>query len=331
LEHNLALPLRKDHIMRFPRNPLLCGSRCSSIACAGSAALALAAGCSGGPVQGVQPQQAIPTSNVGAVSATSIDLGVKELAVTDGGGVHIFNNAGKIVRQWKLSATPSGDAYDNAGNLYVAIQSPPEVLEFRPGARASSFKYSTGLTQPISVTTDSRRNVYVLDAEFGGLVTEYRQKKNSALKQCDFNRHRGHAIAIDRGDGAVFVSYDDASTSEAGYFIEFAAGLQGCGSKYLDVGVGAPGGIAINSQHRLIAGDSYYNAIDIIKRPYRSITSHFISIDPVNVALNEKQSLLFIIQNYGSYSSISVVDYPEGTDYMSLGRGLNNPVGVAAY
>lgn len=256
---------------------------------------------------------------------------LKDIAVSDfgSGAVEVLN------RKYALSSTitsgldePNGNYYDNQGNLYVANDAGNNVTEYSP-AGSLIFTYSAKQIDPVDVSTDKNRNVYV--ADFGdaaaSVVLKYSQGSNLLSAGCGTGL-ANEGVAVDKS-GNVFVSGNNPSTG-TGVLLEYAGGLSGCASTTLGVTLGFAGGLQIDRHGNLLACDQDAG-VDIIPPPYTAIGST-ISSSCFHHALNKRQNLIFIAQPAPT-ANVLVDEYPSGTAVTTLGsaNGLSNPVAVATY
>jgi hypothetical protein len=280
----------------------------------------------------LQAQYKQPTTQLN-MHPNAIKLNLKQLAVSDlgTGGVEILNKSGK--ETGKISSGldgPDGDWYDKKSNLYVANYTGVDVQEYAPKATKPTFTYSAGLIDPVGVTTDAEGNVFVADYDDGGssgTITEYAQKSNTAANQCLVGG-AADGVAVDT-EGDVFASYNGSS---GGALVEFKGGLQGCTGTKLGASLNYAGGLILDKKSDLVACDQSLPAIDIIKPPYSSVSSTITGfIDPFHVALNAKNTLLFVADP--AAADVVVDKYPSGSSYATLGssHGLSDPAGVAVH
>ena len=277
-----------------------------------SAALGVAAGCSGGSQIAATP--AAPASQAAASStvtraagggafiegsgrflrtghharyeapqslARRYTKGPKDLFVALLSDVAIFSN-----KRWNQVGTidstamacPDGDWIDKKGNLYVADwdcggSNTPGVYEFKPGASTPSFVYTAGLNDPINVETDNHGNVYVMDFG-GGYLDEYKQGSNTVLHQCSPPSGYGlvESAAIDSNGNVFMVSVDNQAPWTA-YLYEYAGGLKGCPATQLATFPFFPGGLVLDKNANIILVDQVDGVVDILPPPYTAIGS----------------------------------------------------------
>lgn len=255
--------------------------------------------------------------------------GVKRLAVSDfgTGAVEILNASFALAGTVTSGISgPDGDWYDQAHRLYVANYTGPDVQEYAPSPTSPIFTYSSGLSDPINVTTDESGNVYAVDYASGGagFVNEYAQGSNTVLHTCSPG---GAPEGIAVGEtGKVFVSQN---INGVGDIVEYAHGLAGCNGTTLGVTLGFAGGMQLDNHNNLVACDQFVG-VDIIPPPYTSVSSTITGFsDPFHVALSKYNTVMFVADP--GAADVSVNKYPSGTLITTLGssNGLSDPAGVA--
>jgi hypothetical protein len=203
-------------------------------------------------------------------------------------------------------------------------------IEYAPNTTMPTFTYSAKLIDPVAVTTDAKRHVFVADYDDGGssgTIPEYAQKSNKVAKQCLVGG-AAEGVAVDK-NGNVFASYN---ASTGGALVEFKGGLTGCTGTNLGISLKEAGGLVLDNNSDLVACDQLLLAIDIIEPPYSSVSSTITGfIDPFHVALNATNTLVFVADV--AAKEVVVDKYPTGSSYAKLGssRGLSDPAGVAAH
>jgi hypothetical protein len=307
-------------------------------------AAAIIAGCSNSslsrsssivdPSSGIQPHEVSRSVNSAPAKWPDAYLELKKLAVSDLGyqAVEILNRNYVHTRSITIGLyNPIADWYDKAGNLYVADASGVNVQEYAPGASSPTFTYTGGLLDPVNVTTDETGNVYVADYNFAGagFVNEYAQGSNIVLHSCSPGGGPGAVAVGERGN--VFLVYNMNNNGIA-HIAEYKSGLGGCHETVLGATLEFAGGLQLDNDNNLVAGDQLAGTVDIIAPPYDKVTSSITGFGaPYNLALNEANTLLFVsdIKNH----DVVVDRYPSGTNVTTLGNanGLSNPNGVATF
>jgi len=257
------------------------------------------------------------------------------LAVSDfgTGAVEILNSSYALHQTITTGLSgPDGDWYDQPGNLYVANYAGPYVQEYALHATSPSFTYSSGLGDPITVTTDENGNVYVGDYNFGGagFINEYAQGSNTVVNSCSPG---GAVEGVAVGEtGKVFVDYNNPNTGSAN-IAEYPTGLAGCHERVLAPVLGFAGGMQIANNRDLVVCDQFGPTVDVIDPPYTSITTTIGPgyADPFHVALNKSNGLMFVADPGDAV--VWVQDYPSGSVVTTLGAGsgLSDPAGVATF
>lgn len=222
-------------------------------------------------------------------------------------------------------AGPDGNFVDANHNFYEADFVNLVVNEFAHAGATEwlgstpSFVYSSGLTDPIGVATDTSGNVYAANYNFGasGAVVEYPQGSNTPTNTCSLTGG-AEGVAIDKA-GDVFVSEE---TSGIGSVIEFAGGLSGCSGTPLPISTfGFLGGIAIDKNGNLLVCDQTNAVVDVIDPPYTSITGTFGSgyIAPFHVTIYKTNKVALVTDDAAAV--VNVLTYPGGSPIFQIGSG----------
>jgi DNA-binding beta-propeller fold protein YncE len=239
------------------------------------------------------------------------------------------NNAIDVVKygSWREIATitdgvnlPDDVWVDLKGNIYAANRSGPNVTEYSDAGKPV-FTYSSGLSSPYSVTTDASGNVYVGDA---GIITEYPQGSNSAIKTCAVPGLTTLGVAVDR-HGNVFGDF----YSGHGGILEYRNGLtgSGCKDRVLPITLGVGVGMAFDRQGNLVVADDENRRVDIIAPPFKSITGTLGSgWDEPNAVSIDQAGTQAYVTDMGT-ATVSVLSYPTGSVVTTLGssNGLSQP------
>lgn len=217
---------------------------------------------------------------------------------------------------------PDGNWYDTHG-LYVANFSAPNVEQYNSKG-SLIFTYNSGMSSPVTLTTDSHGNVY--EADFtGDAVNEYHQKSNTVVASCQPGGDV-EGVAVDKS-GDVFVAYFTGT----GDIAEYKGGLSGCSKTTLGATVSFPGGMILDNKGDLVICDQTGDAVDIIDPPYSSVSGTLGSgySEPFHVSLNKTNTKAYITDT-GSAHTIDVVSYPGGSRIATLGAsdGVNAPFGA---
>lgn len=256
---------------------------------------------------------------------------LKKLAVSDfgTGAVEVLSNSYHLVETITNGLNgPDGDWYDGNSNLYVANVDGITVQEYHKSATSPTFTYSAGLGDPINVATDEHGNVFVADFNSGGngFINEYAQGSNAVLHTCSPG---GAPEGIAIGErGQVFVSYNISGGPAD--IAEYKHGLSGCNETVLGATLAFAGGLQLDNHNNLVACDQLGPTVDVIAPPYTSVTTSITGFaDPFHVALDEKNSMVFIADL--SNSDVVVDTYPGFSPITTLhsSNGLSDPAGVA--
>jgi len=268
-------------------------------------------------------------SKIGPDSSTFTKLGVSNYGQLGVGNVAIFN------KKYDETKTVMRDVADNDGiwfdaneNLYVANLH-GTVTEYNSGGKLT-FTYSTGMTNPVTVTTDGSGNVYVGESDvYPGHIDEFPQGSNTPIVRCttqDGGLVTG--VTVDK-NGDVFIG--SLQAFGASQLWEYPGGLSGCSGTALPVPVNYVGGIELDNSGNLVVEEQSVNDILIIPPPYSNImtTLEGFTSDPYQLALNANNTLLFVDE--GNSGDIVVAQYPSGTIEQTLTNDIANQYGVAVY
>jgi hypothetical protein len=263
--------------------------------------------------------------------STFTKLAVSNYGESGVGNVVLFN------KQYRPTKTIMRGLGDNDGvwidaneNLYAANLG-GTVTEYALASGGKlSFTYSTGMTAPVSVTTDSAGNVYVGEADtYPGHVDEFPQGSNTPIARCaTSNGGLVTGITVDK-NGDVFIA--SVQSSGSSQLIEFPGGLAGCSSTTLGVPVYYVGGIELDNSGDLVVEEQTEGDILIIPPPYSNVQTTLTGFngDPYQLALNADNTLLFVDE--GNNGVIVVAQYPSGTIEKTLSTDVTMPYGVAVY
>ncbi len=190
--------------------------------------------------------------------------GLLELVVTDFG----TDDAIVLNKRYQVGQTitdglygADGDFIDSDGNVYVSDYGGLNVQEYAPGSSSPLFTYSSGLADPIDVTTDSKGDVYV-NGYSADNVVEFPQGSNTPSATCPTGLGN-EGVAVDSA-GDVFVSGNNSNGT--GNIVEFKKGLKGCKAATLGATLEVAGGLQIDAKGDLVACDQD-QGVDIIPKP----------------------------------------------------------------
>jgi hypothetical protein len=296
------------------------------------------AGCSSGAVDtGTPPALSdlsraplSPDSRIGRDATTFTKLAVSNYGESGVGNVVLFN------KKYEPTKTIMRGLGDNDGiwidaneNLYAANLG-GTVTEYARLGSKPSFTYSTGMTHPVTVTTDSAGNVYVGESDtYPGYIDEFPQGSNTPIARCATpNGGLVTGVTVDK-NGDVFAGSLQSSGSSK--LIEFPGGLAGCSPTELSVPVYYVGGIELDNDGDLVVEEQTLGDILIIPPPYSNVQTTLTGFngDPYQLALNANNTLLLVDE--GNNSDIVVAQYPSGTIEKTLSTDITLPYGVAVY
>jgi len=292
-------------------------------------------GCSGLPTQnpGIANQNASQaarpeTSNPTALAISNSGPSVASVAVLN----NVFKPAYAITSGL---VQPRGDWIDTNESVYVADYNRNAVLEYLRSKTVPYYTYTGyGMADTVNVTTDKADHVYAVD-DTGGTPSapnlfEFKQHVAMPIATCGTGMYAYNAgVAVDRSRD-VFVSYNYYGSS--GHLLEYASGLSGCHGTALGVTLSIIGGLQVDKSKNLIVADYGAGTVDTIAPLYTAVSGVIPGfVTPANVALNEKENLLFVADPGAGV--VDVVRYPSGAPVTTLGsaNGATAPVGVAAY
>jgi len=264
-------------------------------------------------------------------SSTFTKLAVSNYGQPGVGNVALFNNKYDLTKTiMKGIADNDGVWIDANENLYAANLH-GTVTEYALGSGGKlSFTYSTGMTNPVTVTTDGSGNVYVGESDvYPGHIDEFPQGSNTPMFRCttpDGGLVTG--VTVDK-NGNVFAG--SVQSSGASNLYEYLGGLSGCSPTALPVPVYYVGGIELDRSGNLVVEEQTENDILIIPPPYSNIMTTLTGFngDPYQLALNADNTLMFVDE--GNNSDIVVAQYPSGTIEKTLTNDITMPYGVAVY
>ncbi|MEO7201609.1 MAG: hypothetical protein ABI431_02885 [Candidatus Tumulicola sp.] len=219
-----------------------------------------------------------------------------------------------------------GDFIDGKGNVYVGNYGGLNVREYATGSSSPLFTYSSGLADPIDVTTDTKGNVYVDDYSADNVV-EFPQGSNTPSATCPTGLGN-ECVAVDSA-GDVFVSGNNSNGT--GNIVEFKKGPKGFKATALGATLEFAGGLQIDTKGDLVACDQD-QGVDIIPKPYTSVSSTITgAADTFHVALTSNNKTIYIAD--AATGDVLVDKFPSGTPITTLGsaQGIEIAAGVASF
>jgi hypothetical protein len=231
---------------------------------------------------------------------------------------------------------PDGEWTDTKHNLYVGNFGGLNIVEYAcvPGSAPScgpsplSVTYSSGLSDPIGVSTDNGASPNVYAADYlGDQVAEFPQQVNSQIAACPVGGG-AESVAVDSSTGNVFVAYNNLSGFAN--IVEFAGGLSGCNGTILGATLSFAGGMVLDSNKNLVVTDQLGPTVDVIAPPYTSVSSTCGSgySDPFHVSITKGGATLYVA-DVGN-ANVQVYNYPACTLRTTLSGGtLSDPAAAS--
>jgi hypothetical protein len=249
----------------------------------------------------------------------------------------------------------AGVAVDSSGNVYVANGAGGNVLEFAPGGGSSVFTYSKGLVHPISVTVDGS-TLYVADqgSAKDGLaqqVFEYTIGAGTpsiAIAGYGMPPELNAGIAVNPAGspGKFFVSESmDAARLRAigcsnSMPYQYPLGENVLPTLWLDIPLSdttQASGIAFSSAGKLYVADICSSSVAIysVVNHAWTYTGNAPGAFNIPLFLTIDNDVLAIPSYHGKAAGdpgyVSVVDLRGKTRSVTLTKGLQHPVGAAAF
>ncbi|HEY1655889.1 MAG TPA: hypothetical protein VGF86_12330 [Candidatus Tumulicola sp.] len=244
-----------------------------------------------------------------------------------------YKKAGEMTQDLLYS---DGVWVDAKGNVYVANSTDQwgqgdSVVEYRAGSTKPKCVYTSGLFDPVNVTSDHAGNVYIADFNFfgaTGYVDKYAQCSNTISTQYAITKGP-EGVAVDRA-GNLFVSFSGAGYG--GAFEEFKGGSGP--PVQLGATVASPGGLILDKNGVLITDDQETGTIDTIAPPYSSASVLASGLEvPFHCSLDVREHRLFNANVGYSYipPSVTVYQYPSGKllETLDSNEGITDSYGVA--
>jgi hypothetical protein len=234
---------------------------------------------------------------------------------------------------------PNGNWYGVGGVsaqpkwLFVTNSLAGNVQEYKNGqSTGPSFTFTSGLVDPVNVTSDKQSNVYVADYG-GGFVNKYAVSSNTVTAQC-FPGGSVEGVAVNSTTGDVFVSYNDGAN--VGHIIMYTSFLSGCNGTAVatSVSFGTVGGIILDPSGRLLICDQTNSKIDrLTGAGYNTVSGTYglgTVSDPLHATLNRTGSntanRLYVSDP--AADTVWVFTYPAGALQSKLDSNTIPPVSV---
>jgi sugar lactone lactonase YvrE len=173
--------------------------------------------------------------------------------------IEVFSLTGENLGVFGMPAKPTGLAFDNDGNLYVASdQSPYSILKFAPDGTFTVFA-NTGLSFPSAIVFDEAGNLFVANPRSNtiqkftpdGIGTEFANAQDGLQQPV--------GLAFDTA-GNLYVSNARGGPSGTGSIEKFTPG--GVGSVFADTGLQVPFGLAFDSAGNLYVSNNLISTIE---------------------------------------------------------------------
>lgn len=224
--------------------------------------------------------------------------------------------------------------------LFVANPLGVTVQEYKDGQSTSpSFTYTTGLTDPVNVTSDKSMNLYVADYN-GGFVNKYTINQNVVTATC-FPGGSVEGIAVRSATGDVYVSYNDSLN--VGHIIKYPNFMSSCSGTAVATAItfGTLGGIIMDPNNRLLVCDQTNAVVDRLSGAGFNTLSATYGVgyvsDPLHATLNRTPSgganRLYVSDP--ALNTVWVFGYPGGAYQSKLDSStippLNIPMGAVRW
>jgi sugar lactone lactonase YvrE len=303
-------------------------------------ALALGAGCAGGPTaQSTGWNGATPSVDSSAhrtegwLSPAASSKQLVYISSSTANAVYIYPkdvapgaNPPPIGEITDGIASPSGSFVDRHGDLFVANNANFTVTMYPRGSTQWSLRY-TGFAYPNNVTVSRKGTVYIADFT-GDKVVEF-PKGSTRSKLTIPIGYPPHGVALDAHDN-VYVSYNTGAHGEGpGAVNEYAPGSTG--GKNLNLPIGWAAGDVIDGSGNLLVCDQSNAAVYVFPpgstSPSQTITQGLS--DPVNLAFDASFKYLYVED--AVVDGVLVYEYPSGTYVTTLNNGATGIDGIALY
>jgi DNA-binding beta-propeller fold protein YncE len=210
-------------------------------------------------------QNATGNFSAGSDDLDTADLGLQRRSIIyetnyQGNSVDIYSLTGQHLGVFALSFKPTGLAFDNAGNLYVASNDPAgnSIEKFEPDGTGSIFADS-GLSNPSGLAFDTAGNLYVANPHNNtierftpdGVGTEFANEEDGLLQPT--------GLAFDTA-GNLYVSNAIGGPFGIGSIEKFTP--DGVGSVFADTGLRTPFGLAFDTAGNLYVSNNRSNTIE---------------------------------------------------------------------
>jgi len=173
--------------------------------------------------------------------------------------VEVFSLTGANLGVFGMPVKPTGLAFDNAGNLYVASdQSPYSILKFAPDGSFTVFA-TTGLSFPSAIVFDEAGNLFVANPRNNTIEKFTPDGIGTEFANAADGLHQPVGLAFDTA-GNLYVSNASGGSTGMGSIEKFTPG--GVGSVFADSGLQVPFGLAFDSAGNLYVSNNLISTIE---------------------------------------------------------------------
>jgi DNA-binding beta-propeller fold protein YncE len=232
------------------------------------------------------------TENLSAVSgdlntADRILPGTNTIYQTNyrGDTVEVFSLRGSDLGVFANLAKPTGLVFDDAGNLYVSSDNPPEasILKFAPDGTGSVFADS-GVSGPHALVFDTAGSLYVANARNNRIVKFTPEGVGTVFADADDGLVKPIDLAFDTA-GNLYVSNLHGGPTRTGSVLKFTP--EGVGSVFADSGFQLAYGLAFDRD-----GNLYVSNVDSSTIEKFSPTGEDLGVF-ASAGLNEPLGIMF--------------------------------------
>ncbi len=174
--------------------------------------------------------------------------------------IDIFSLTGSRVGGFGMPVKPTGLAFDNAGNLYVASDDPAgySIQKVAPDGTFSVFADS-GLSFPSAIVFDEAANLYVANPRNNTIEKFTPDGVGTEFANGEDGLQQPVGLAFDTA-GNLYVSNASGGPTGIGSIEKFTP--DGVGSVFADTGMRVPFGLAFDGAGNLYVSNSLSNTIE---------------------------------------------------------------------
>jgi len=227
---------------------------------------------------------------------------------------------------------PDGVFISSFGPLIATDYDAGDAEEFKKGSSVLWYTYSSGLVGPIVVSGDTTGHIAIGDYNDGadGHVSAFDAGAKTPIVTCGLaGGVEGVAYSP---DGDTFISRNVRGFGEIRRFHHGFG--NGCMSSAMAVTLASSGEMVMDRYRNIIIADQGTGLgedgeIDIIKRPYASISKTLTGLAPFGVGLDQAEDLLFVTEP--TVPHVKIFSYPAGSLLKTLdsSNGVNYTLGVS--